>query len=67
MRKFTAMKIVPKHNENGAQTGEWVATEMITCEVTGEMDTGEKVWTDIETGEQYFLTRMCRHNMFFHI
>lgn len=30
----------------------------ITCQVTGEMSDGAKVWTDEETGEQYFLGRI---------
>ena len=29
------------------------------------MDTGTKVWTDIETGEQYFLLRMQGKYMFY--
>ena len=45
----------------------WTATEKITCEVTGEMDTGTKVWTDIKTGEQYFMFRMQRISYFVHI
>ena len=34
-----------------------ISTNRITCEVTGEMVTGEKVWTDAETGDQYFCIR----------
>lgn len=45
----------------------WECHEKITCEVTGEMDTGTKVWTDIETGEQYFLTRMLGKYYFYKI
>ena len=29
----------------------------ITCEVTGEMSDGTKVWTEILTGNQYFCHR----------
>ena len=42
--------------DNGYWT--WKADKKITCECTGEMDTGAKVWTDTESGEQYFLTRL---------
>ena len=61
--KRTAMKIVPLHDEQN----QWTPTEKITCEVTGEMSNGAKVWTDVETGEQYFLTRMLGEYMFYHI
>ena len=61
--KRTAMKIVPLHDEHN----QWIPTEKITCEVTGEMSNGAKVWIDIETGEQYFLTRMLGEYMFYHI
>ena len=61
--KRTAMKIVPLHDEHN----QWTPTEKITCEVTGEMSNGAKVWTDVETGEQYFLTRMLGEYMFYHI
>ena len=37
----------------------------ITCEVTGEMDTGEKIWTDIKTGDQYFCTRFFGQYFFY--
>lgn len=57
------MKIVPLHGEHN----QWIPTEKITCEVTGEMSNGAKVWTDVETGEQYFLTRMLGEYMFYHI
>lgn len=43
----------------------WNVHDKITCELTGEMDTGAKVWTDISTGKQYFLTRMLRKYYFF--
>ena len=55
--------IVPLHDEHN----QWTPTEKITCEVTGEMSNGAKVWTDVETGEQYFLTRMLGKYMFYHI
>jgi hypothetical protein len=38
--------------------GQFYPTRKITCEVTGEMDTGTKVWTEISTGEQYFCFRL---------
>ena len=57
------MKSVPLHDEHN----QWTPTEKITCEVTGEMSNGAKVWTDVETGEQYFLTRMLGEYMFYHI
>ena len=46
---------------------QWTAGEPITCEVTGEMDTGTKVWTDIETKEQFFLFRLLGKYYFCHI
>ena len=49
-------------HEDGRQ---WIPSKKITCECTGEMSTGEKVWTDVETGEQYFLLRMLGKYMFF--
>ncbi len=45
--------------------GQWTAGEKITCEVTGEMDDGTKVWSDIETGEQWFLMRMLGRYYFY--
>lgn len=36
-------------------TGTGFSTKWITCEVTGETNTGRKVWTDLKTGEQYLL------------
>lgn len=36
----------------------------ITCMVTGEMCDGRKVWTDLETGEQYFLYKVSNHYIF---
>lgn len=47
---------------------EWYEIEKTaTCEVTGEMSTGTKVWTEVETGEQYFLTRLDGHYNFFQV
>lgn len=34
------------------------ADHKITCEVTGEMVDGTKVWTDPTTGEQYWCARL---------
>ena len=62
-RKMSAWLIV--HQDDGEYSGQWIPTKKITCEVTGEMDTGTKVWTDIETGEQYFLLRMQGKYMFY--
>ena len=63
--KRTAMLIVKgKLGEHGQ---EWIPTRKITCEVTGEMNDGAKVWTDVETGEQYFLARLLGKYMFYHI
>lgn len=45
--------------------GQWIPDRKITCEVTGEMVDGTKIWTDIESGEQYWLTRMLGKYMFF--
>lgn len=56
MRKMTATKIVKDEFTEYGWT--WKEDGEITCEVTGEMDTGTKVWTDIKTGKQYFLTRL---------
>jgi hypothetical protein len=38
-----------------------VASRKITCEVTGEMSDGTKVWTDTETGHQYCCGRVSGH------
>ena len=46
-----------KSDRPDALNGLW-AERKITCEVTGEMDTGTKVWTELATGEQWFLMRM---------
>lgn len=61
--KRTAIKIVPMHDKHN----QWIPAEKITCELTGEMADGSKVWTEVETGEQYFLTRMLGKYMFYHI
>lgn len=53
-----------KQAEDGRQ---WVPVKQITCEVAGEMSDGSKVWSDVDTGEQYFLTRFLGKYMFFHI
>lgn len=58
-RKYTASKCVEDESGRG-----FVAGEKITCEVVGEMDTGTKVWEDVETGEQYFLFRLFGKNYF---
>ena len=67
MRKFTAVKCVEKYDENGVHTGEWWPEKTITCELTGVTEHGSNVWTEIETGEQYYLSRMCGHYSFYHI
>ena len=46
---------------------QWTAGELITCEVTGEMDTGTKVWTELKTGEQFFLFRLLGKYYFCHM
>ena len=56
-RKMTAQIIEVVYNENSLKT-EWKEYEPITCEVVGEMDTGTKIWQDIETGKQYFAWRI---------
>ena len=61
--KRTAIRITI----NNDWCNSWTCHEKITCEVTGEMADGAKVWTDIETGEQYFLTRMLGKYYFYHI
>ena len=45
----------------------WTLVRKITCEVTGQMASGALVWTDVETGEQYFCSRMLGHYYFYHI
>ena len=60
-------RTAPRITINNDQYHSWTLHEKITCEVTGEMSDGSKVWTDIKTGEQYFLTRMLRKYYFFHI
>ena len=59
----TAWKVVENHDQYGTFTAE----EKITCEVTGEMDTGTKVWTELKTGEQFLLFRMQGLYYFCHI
>ena len=43
----------------------------ITCEVTGQMTDGTKVWTNIEDEEEQFYCRMFKEikgvNFFFHL
>lgn len=43
----------------------WKTTKKITCEVSGEMVDGTKVWTDYETGEQYWCTRILGKYYFY--
>jgi len=57
--------LIKQGRDIGNGNHEWLPVRKITCEVTGEMDTGEKVWTDLETGEQYFCCRMLGHWMFY--
>ena len=45
----------------------WTLVQKITCEVSGQMEDGSLVWTDIETGEQYFCSRLLGHYYFYHI
>lgn len=56
------MKAVKIEQDN---KGNWLPVEYITCEVTGVMNSGEKVWTDIKTGEQYYCLRMLGRYMFY--
>lgn len=64
-RKMTAtmVRLVPSKTYLGRYDA--IPERKITCEVRGEMATGEKVWVDVETGEQYFLTRMLGNYMFY--
>ena len=48
-----------------ARRRNWRTVKWITCEVTGEMATGEKVWTDTQTGEQYFCMRVLNKYYFY--
>lgn len=65
--KRTAEVIVEKE-DNNKYGKQWTgAGYKITCECVGEMENGAKVWEDVETGEQYFLTRMLGVYMFYHI
>lgn len=43
------------------------AVRKITCEVTGEIANGVKVWTDVETGEQYYCSRLLGTYYFYKI
>ena len=56
-RKITAPRceLIPSKTHPGNET---IICENITCEVTGEMSDGSKVWTDIKTGKQYFCFRI---------
>ena len=38
---------------------------VITCEVTGEMSDGAKIWTDISCGGQFFLGRAAGRFYFY--
>lgn len=64
-RKMTAtrLELIPSKHYIGRF--EAIPHEKITCEVSGEMASGEKVWTDVATGEDYFLTRMCGKYAFY--
>lgn len=42
----------------GSPYHEFTATRKITCEVTGQMADGALIWTDVETGKQYFCFRL---------
>lgn len=44
--------------------GQYKPVKKIVCEVTGEMSDKSKVWTEIETGKQFFCCRICNHYMF---
>jgi hypothetical protein len=57
--KKTAIRIELVPSKKYLDRLETIPREKITCEVIGEMNTGTKIWADIATGEQYFLTRMC--------
>ncbi len=59
-------RTAPLITVNNDEYNTWTMHEPITCEVTGEMDTGTKVWTDVKTGEQYFLFRLCGKYYFCH-
>ena len=61
--KRTATRITINNDDHHS----WTCHEQITCEVTGEMNSGAKVWTDIESGEQYFLSRLFGKYYFCHI
>lgn len=56
----TYTKLIPLHNEYN----QFIPDGKITCEVTGEMDGGSKVWTRVDKDgnliidEQYFCGRM---------
>lgn len=59
--KRTAYLIVDANHKNG-----WLLSEnKITCELYGEMDTGTKVWQDIDSGKQYGLLRMLGKYFFY--
>lgn len=34
-----------------------ISSKKITCELAGEMASGEKVWYEVDTQEQYFMGR----------
>lgn len=52
---------------SGSPCHEWTATRKITCEVTGQMSDGTLVWTEVETGEQYFCFRMLGTYYFYQV
>ena len=55
--------IMVKVNPDGSVT----IQGKITCRCTGEMADGTKVWTDVETEEQFFLYRVSGNYIFCHI
>lgn len=58
-RKMTAMKV------EWLEDRQWVGGEKITCKVIGKMDSGETVWEDVDTGEQYFCFRLLGTHYFY--
>lgn len=61
MRRMTATHVEINSNHTVDDLGR------ITCECTGEMEDGTKVWTDVETAEQYFLVRVAGKFYFYHV
>lgn len=63
MKRMTGILIRRERHNDGLTY--WALIKDITCEVSGEMSDGTKVWTDLESGEQYYLMRIKNKYLFY--